>query len=87
MTTAASTSTPGSPTMPSTSPPRASAATRGRRRGAIWYTTLTKRLNENSDFQAAADATVDVSGELFGAGGAEEQAVRAAWQQVGITPA
>lgn len=55
--------------------------------GSIWYTTLTTRLNENSDFQAAADATVDVSGKLFGAGGAEEQAVRGAWQQVGITPA
>ncbi len=55
--------------------------------GAIWYTTLTTRLNENSDFQAAADATVAVSGELYGAGGAEQQAVRAAWQQVGITPA
>jgi len=55
--------------------------------GAIWYTTLTTRLTENSDFQAAADATVTVSGELFGAGGAEQQAVRAAWQQVGITAA
>ena len=55
--------------------------------GSIWYTTLTTRLNENSDFQAAADATVAVSGELFGAGGAEQQAVREAWQQVGITPA
>jgi Zn-dependent metalloprotease len=55
--------------------------------GTIWYTTLTTRLNENSDFQAAADATVDVSGKLYGAGGAEEQAIRAAWEQVGITPA
>ena len=55
--------------------------------GSIWYTTLTTRLNENSDFQAAADATVAVSGQMFGAGGAEEQAVRGAWQQVGITPA
>jgi len=55
--------------------------------GAIWYTTLTTKLNENSDFQAAADATVAVSGELFGASGAEQQAVRAAWEQVGITPA
>jgi Zn-dependent metalloprotease len=53
--------------------------------GRIWYTTLTTRLSEDSDFQAAADATVAVSGELFGDGGAEEQAVRAAWQQVGIT--
>jgi len=55
--------------------------------GAIWYTTLTTRLNENSDFQAAADATVAVSGSLYGAGGAEQQAVRSAWVQVGITPA
>ena len=55
--------------------------------GAIWYTTLTTRLNENSDFQAAADATVAVSGELYGAGGAEQQAVRSAWEQVGLTPA
>lgn len=54
--------------------------------GSIWYTTLTTRLNENSDFQAAADATAAVSGELFGAGGAEEQAVRAAWEQVGLNP-
>jgi Zn-dependent metalloprotease len=55
--------------------------------GSIWFTTLTTRLNENSDFQAAADATVAVSGELYGAGGAEQLAVRSAWQQVGITPA
>lgn len=55
--------------------------------GIIWYTTLTTRLTDNSDFQAAADATVAVSGQLFGAGGAEELAVREAWQQVGITPA
>lgn len=52
--------------------------------GSIWYTALTTRLNENSDFQAAADAAVAVSGNLFGAGSGEEQAVRAAWQQVGI---
>ena len=55
--------------------------------GAIWYTTLTTRLNENSQFQDAADATVAVSGELYGAGGTEQQAVRSAWAQVGITPA
>ncbi len=55
--------------------------------GSIWYTTLTTRLKEDSDFQAAADATVEVSGELYGAGGGEQQAVREAWQQVGITPA
>jgi Zn-dependent metalloprotease len=55
--------------------------------GNIWYTALITRLNENSDFQAAADATVDVAGKLYGADGAEQQAVRTAWQQVGITPA
>jgi Zn-dependent metalloprotease len=55
--------------------------------GAIWYATLTTRLNENSQFQDAADATVSVSGDLYGAGGAEQQAVRSAWEQVGITPA
>jgi Zn-dependent metalloprotease len=55
--------------------------------GSVWYTTLTTRLDENSDFQAAADATARVAGELFGAGGAEQQAVQAAWQQVGIVPA
>jgi Zn-dependent metalloprotease len=55
--------------------------------GAIWYTTLTTKLSENSDFQEAADATVSVSGDLYGAGGAEQQAVRSAWEQVGITPA
>jgi Zn-dependent metalloprotease len=53
--------------------------------GRIWYSTLTTRLSEDSDFQAAADATVAVSGQLFGIAGTEEQAVRAAWQQVGIT--
>jgi len=52
--------------------------------GSIWYRTLTQRLNENSEFQQAADATVAASGELFAAGGAEEEAVRSAWEQVGI---
>jgi Zn-dependent metalloprotease len=41
-------------------------------------------LDENAEFQQAADATVAASGELFGAGGAEEEAVRSAWEQVGI---
>jgi Zn-dependent metalloprotease len=55
--------------------------------GSIWYRTLATRLNENSDFQAAADATVAVSAEMFTPGGPEQQAVRRAWEQVGITPA
>jgi Zn-dependent metalloprotease len=52
--------------------------------GSIWYRTLTQHLNEDSDFQQAADATVAASGELFGVGGAEDEAVRSAWEQVGI---
>jgi Zn-dependent metalloprotease len=55
--------------------------------GSIWYTTLTTKLKQDADFQAAADATVAVAAELFQPGGPEEQAVRQAWQQVGITPA
>lgn len=55
--------------------------------GSIWYRALTTRLKEDSDFQAAADATAAASAELFTPGGPEEQAVRQAWQQVGITPA
>ena len=52
--------------------------------GRIWYETLTTRLGPNSDFREAADATVDVAGDLFGAGGAEQQAVRDAWTAVGV---
>jgi Zn-dependent metalloprotease len=52
--------------------------------GRIWYETLTTRLGPNSDFREAADATVDVAGDLFGAGGAEQRAVRDAWTAVGV---
>jgi Zn-dependent metalloprotease len=52
--------------------------------GRIWYQTLTQRLNEDSDFQQTADATVAAASDLYGAGGTEEQAVRAAWDQVGL---
>jgi Zn-dependent metalloprotease len=52
--------------------------------GKIWYVTLTQHLQPDSDFRAAADATVAVAGELFGAGGAEEQAIHDAWQTVGV---
>lgn len=54
--------------------------------GKIWYETLTKRLTPSSDFQAAADGTVSVAGELFGATSAEQTAVSNAWKQVGIVP-
>ena len=54
--------------------------------GAIWYRTLTQRLQRTSTFQDAADLTVNVAGELFGSGGVEQQAVQQAWQDVGINP-
>jgi Zn-dependent metalloprotease len=54
--------------------------------GKIWYDTLTKRLTPKSDFQAAADGTVSVAGDLFGANSPEQTAVSNAWKKVGITP-
>jgi Zn-dependent metalloprotease len=52
--------------------------------GRIWYVTLTQHLEATSDFRAAADATIAVAGELFGASGHERQAVAAAWKDVGV---
>jgi Zn-dependent metalloprotease len=54
------------------------------RAGRIWYTAFTERLGAEGDFQAAARATVEVAGELYGAGGAEHQAVRDAWDAVKV---
>ncbi len=55
------------------------------RAGQIWYITLRDRLRRDSDFQAAANLTFQVAGELYGAGSKEQQAVRNGWAQVGIT--
>ncbi len=52
--------------------------------GRIWYVALTERLRKSSDFAAAAEATEAVAGEIFGTGGAEQEAVREAWRQVGL---
>jgi Zn-dependent metalloprotease len=52
--------------------------------GRIWYAALTERLQPDSDFEAAGQATVEVAGELFEAGGAEQAAVEKAWQEVGV---
>jgi Zn-dependent metalloprotease len=49
--------------------------------GQIWYQTLL-RLNANSQFQDAAETTIDQATKLFGA--EEVTAVRDAWGQVGI---
>jgi Zn-dependent metalloprotease len=51
--------------------------------GAIWYHSL-HRLQPQSDFQHAANTTFQVAGELYGAGSAQQQAVREGWTGVGI---
>lgn len=51
--------------------------------GRIWYAALTERLRPDSDFNAAAEATVEVAGELFRDGG-EQKVVEEAWRQVGV---
>jgi len=46
--------------------------------------TLTQHLEPTSDFRAAADATIAVAGDLFGAASQERQAVSGAWKEVGV---
>jgi Zn-dependent metalloprotease len=53
--------------------------------GQIWYKTLTEKLRASSDFQQAANLTVQAAGELYGANSLEQQAVRKGWSEVGIT--
>ncbi len=53
--------------------------------GRVWYVTLRNRLRASSSFQEMADLTYQVGGELFGAGSLEQQAIRSAWNEVGIT--
>ncbi|MCW2955732.1 MAG: peptidase family protein [Thermoleophilia bacterium] len=48
----------------------------------VWYDALTTRLHENSDFNAAALATVESARELYGP--AEANAVRDGWKAVGL---
>jgi Zn-dependent metalloprotease len=52
------------------------------RAGPIWYRALTQMLHPDSDFAAAAQATVEAAGALFGE--AETEAVRGAWHEVGV---
>jgi Zn-dependent metalloprotease len=52
--------------------------------GKIWYVTLRDKLGANSNFQACADLTYQVAGELYGAGGIEQQAVKKGWAEVGL---
>lgn len=54
--------------------------------GRIWYEALRDaRLKPNSGFRTFARLTVVNAGQLFGQGGSEQQAVLAAWAEVGIT--
>jgi Zn-dependent metalloprotease len=53
--------------------------------GRIWYEALTNQLTSNADFQAAADATHLVAGNLYGVGSLEQLAVKNGWAGVGIT--
>jgi len=50
--------------------------------GPIWYETLTNRLEENSQFVDAAEATIASACDVYG--DEEEKAVRQAWKQVGV---
>jgi Zn-dependent metalloprotease len=52
--------------------------------GQVWYRALTEQLKPDSDFAAAAQATVQVAGDMFTAGGTEQQAIQEAWRQVGV---
>jgi Zn-dependent metalloprotease len=52
--------------------------------GQIWYQTLTQRLQPTSNFRDAANATIEAAGDLFEADGSEQQAVRKAWEDVGV---
>lgn len=50
--------------------------------GLIWYDALCNRLKPRSEFSAAKKATIDAAGELFGK--LEAEAVRTAWDTVGV---
>lgn len=51
--------------------------------GHIWYASLLAS-NQNTNFQEFADTTYLKAGQLYGAQSAEQQAVVAAWKEVGL---
>jgi Zn-dependent metalloprotease len=51
--------------------------------GLIWYKAM-QMLTPKSQFQDAADTTVAVAGQEFGANSTQQQAVVDAWAQVGL---
>lgn len=52
--------------------------------GKIWYITLRNKLNQISDFQAAANLTFETAGELYGKDSTEQNTVKNGWEKVGI---
>jgi Zn-dependent metalloprotease len=55
--------------------------------GRVWYKTLCEELDQVSDFQAAANLTYKVAGEMYGSDSNEQKAVYNGWKAVGIIPA
>lgn len=53
----------------------------------IWYRALTVYLTSAADYHAARAATLQASGDLFGADAPQTAVVAAAWTAVGVTPA
>jgi Zn-dependent metalloprotease len=52
--------------------------------GKIWYTALRDRLKRRSNFQQAANLTIEIAGNLYGEGSNEQNAVRNGWTAVGV---
>ncbi len=52
--------------------------------GKIWYSALCHNLRPSSSFLDAANATVTIAGNLFGAGSKQQKAVQGAWKTVGV---
>ena len=56
--------------------------------GQVWYDVLTgPRITPQCDFATFARLTIDAAGARFGTSGREGDAVRRAWQTVGVAPA
>ena len=53
------------------------------RAGHIWYESL-KASTPDTQFQDFADTTFFKADQLYGAGGAEQQAIASAWSEVGV---
>lgn len=52
--------------------------------GKIWYVTLKSALTSGATFADAATATIAIAAQLYGNESDEQNAVRNAWQQVGV---